>query len=426
MNEFEAKSLCILGRQPALGLAELESLYGAEHVKPLANAALLDTPAGEINFKKLGGTLKVAQLLSVLPSSNWESAYEYLAENIPKHLQNQRGGKFTLGVSVYGLDLSVKKLNTDLLSLKKIIRSQGRPARIVPNKTLQLNTAQVLYNNLTKRGAWELLVLRHGRQTYLAQTFFVQDIEAYAARDQVRPKRDARVGMLPPKLAQILINLSSPENRKQKTVNSKPRPIRILDPFAGTGVILQEALLMGYHVVGTDIEPRMVEYSKVNIQWLFKKYPRIEGHVVIEQGDATNYQWPRFSAVASEVYLGRPLNSLPPSDKLKEIVNDVNTIIKKFLQNLAPQLRAGQKVALAVPAWRNVKGRTFHRLPLLDAFDGATRRSASTLSKKVEWVDNLTSLGYNRVDFVHVKNDELVYFREDQIVARELLILEKR
>ena len=418
MSEFTPKSLCVLGRQPALGLAELESLYGAKHAKPLQNAALLDIPAGEINFKQLGGTLKVAQLLTVLHSSDWKSAYEYLAENIPKHLQHQLGGKFTLGISVYGLELSVKKLNTDLLSLKKIIRGFGRPVRIVPNKALQLNTAQVLHNNLTKRGAWELLLVRDGQQAYLAQTLFVQDIEAYAARDQARPKRDARVGMLPPKLAQIIINLAV--GKFESTVDSKQlivkkletnnsqlttkRALRVLDPFCGTGVILQEALLMGYHVIGTDIEPRLVEYSKANIQWLVEKYPQIEGQVVIEVGDATNHRWPRFSVVASEVYLGRPLSSLPGPNKLKGIISDVNTIIKKFLQNLAPQLRAGQKVVLAIPAWRNVKGQSFHKLPLLD---------------------NLTSLGYNRVDFVHTNNDELVYFRENQIVARELLILER-
>ena len=62
MKEFSAKSLCILGRQPKLGLAELESLYGQEHVKPVPGAALLDIVVGDINFKKLGGMLKVAQL----------------------------------------------------------------------------------------------------------------------------------------------------------------------------------------------------------------------------------------------------------------------------------------------------------------------------------------------------------------------------
>lgn len=411
MEDFEPKALCILGRQPALGLAELESLYGAEHLRPIAGHALLDVPAGGINFKRLGGTIKVARLLNVLPTSDWKSAYDYLAANIPKHLQQLPSGTFTLGVSVYGLDVNVKKLAADLLSLKKIIRASGRSVRIVPNKTLELNSAQVLHNKLTHLGAWELLLVRDGGQTYLAQTLFVQDIEAYAARDQARPKRDARVGMLPPKLAQILINLAVGQveglgargKGLDSTPNPKPSPLRVLDPFCGTGVILQEALLMGYHVIGTDVEPRMVDYAKANIKWLVEKYPAIEGQVVIETADATSYQWPRFSAVTSELYLGRPLTALPQPEKLREIIGDVNTITKKFLANLSAQLKVGQSVALAVPAWKTKNG--FEHLPLLD---------------------NLTSLGYNRVSFVHTKNDELIYFREDQIVARELIILEAR
>ncbi|MDO8591445.1 MAG: hypothetical protein Q7R60_00770 [bacterium] len=414
MIEFEPKSLCILGRQPALGLAELESLYGAEHIRPLPGAALLDVPAGEINFKCLGGTIKVAQVLAVLPTNSWKSAYDHLASNMPKHLQHLPGGTFTLGVSVYGLDVKVQKLGADLLSLKKIIRSSGRSVRIVPNKTLELNSAQVLHNKLTHRGAWELLLVRAGDQTYLAQTLFVQDIEAYGARDQARPKRDARVGMLPPKLAQILVNLSVPaENRESRMENGEEIPnsqfpirnsrVRVLDPFCGTGVILQEALLMGYHVIGSDIDQRMADYATENLKWLVQKYPDIEGSVALDMADACNYHWPRFSCVASEVYLGRPLNSLPAADKLKEIINDVNTVTKKFLNNLAAQLKPGQPVCLAVPAWRRPNGGLIH-LPVLD---------------------HLTDMGYNRVSFVHVANKDLLYFREDQIVARELLILEK-
>jgi hypothetical protein len=107
--------------------------------------------------------------------------------------------------------------------------------------------------------------------------------------------------------------------------------------------------------------------------------------------------------VASETYLGRPLGTLPQPEKLKEIVRDVDTITKKFLANLNAQLRVGQSVALAVPAWRTKNG--FVHLPV---------------------IDRLTDMGYNRRSFVHVKNDELIYFREGQIVARELLVLERR
>src|SRR3990167_7432590 len=96
-NGFEAKSLCILGRQPALGLAELECLYGPYHIQPVGDHALLDIPDGEINFQRLGGTIKVAKLLAILPYSGWARIFNYLSENIPTHLEHLPPGSFTLG-----------------------------------------------------------------------------------------------------------------------------------------------------------------------------------------------------------------------------------------------------------------------------------------------------------------------------------------
>src|SRR5207248_3065796 len=107
-------------------------------------------------------------------------------------------------------------------------------------------------------------------------------------------------------------------------------------------------------------------------------------------------------AVASEIYLGRPLAAIPPPSNLNQIVQDVNTISRKLLRNLATQIKPGTPVVLAVPAWRGPN--RLHHLPLLD---------------------QLTDMGYNRLSLVHAKNDDLVYFREDQIVARELLVLKK-
>jgi tRNA (guanine10-N2)-dimethyltransferase len=394
MSSFNEKSLCVLGRLPKLGLVELESLYGAPHVKPLAGAALLDLPAEDINFKRLGGTIKTARVLARLPYKDWHRLVAYLRAAVPEHLQGLPEGKFTLGVSVYGLNVSVPEINRSLLAIKKLIKDSGRPVRAVPNKTSELSSAQVLHNKLTHKGSWELILMADGHDTIIAQTLFVQDIDAYAGRDQARPARDAKVGMLPPKLAQTIINLA--EARENPNV-------RILDPFCGTGVLLQEALLMGYSVFGTDIDPRMIDFSKRNIQWLVRRYPAITGSVVIEPADATSYRWSRFTAIASEVYLGRPLNKLPDDQTLKKIISDTNTITSKFLNNLAPQLEPGRKLCLAVPAWQK-SPKSFIRLPLLA---------------------KLTDMGYNIVNFKHVRDDELVYFRENQVVARQILVLKK-
>lgn len=400
MKEFQPKTVCILGRQPALGLAELESIYGAEHVRPLGNHALLDIPTEEIDFKRLGGTIKVTRVLAELPYSNWPRLAKYLTDKIPEHLQHLPEGKFTLGISIYDLKVGNRDINRAALEIKSVIKKTGRPVRVVPNKSAALNSAQVLHNRLTHKGAWELVYISYGSRALLAQTLFVQDIEAYGARDQARPARDARVGMLPPKLAQVLVNLAS--GPLQQSTADLTR-VRVLDPFCGTGVVLQEALLMGYSVIGTDIDKRMVDYSKKNIKWLFQKYPMLEGSVDIEQADATTYDWPGFSTIASEVFLGRPLAKRPSETDLKQIVSDANTIIKKFLQNLSPQLQSGRTFCIAVPAWRRPGGQIIS-LPVLA---------------------KLTDMGYNYLDLAHVLRKDLVYYREDQIVARQLLRLKK-
>jgi tRNA G10 N-methylase Trm11 len=393
MSEFQAKSLAILGRQPKLGMAELESLYGSKHLRPLKGAVLLDMSTQEISFKRLGGTIKLAQVLTVLPNTNWQDVLQYLIDKIPEHMQFQPTGKFTLGLSIYDLPVSLNDQTKGLMAIKRVIRSTGKSVRIVPNKTPILNSAQVLHNKLTTKGAWELVLMRNGQKTILAQTIFVQDIDAYAARDQARPARDARVGMLPPKLAQLIVNLANP-----------PKDGVVLDPFCGTGVVLQEALLMGFSVVGTDLNELMVQYSDKNLTWLIDKKPELANKYKLEQGDATNYKWPgEINAVASEIYLGRPLSKIPASEELYKIASDVNTIFKKFLSNLSQQIKSGSRLSLAVPAWRIKNG--FINLPALD---------------------NLSDLGYNQVDFKHVGQKDLVYFREGQIVARKLIVLEKK
>lgn len=386
------KTLCILGRQPELGLAELERLYGAEKVRPLRGAALLDLDISEIDFRRLGGTMKLARVLATQPSTQWSGIASFLLQAVPEQLRYAPPGKFTLGLSVYNLPTPATEINKLGLSIKKAVKADDRPMRVVPNKSPELNSAQVLHNKLTTIGAWELLIVGDGAQTIIAQTMFVQDIEAYAARDQARPKRDSRVGMLPPKLAQIMVNLTGAEASQT-----------LLDPFCGTGVILQEALLTGLAVIGTDMESRMVEYSQHNLDWLRQQLNRSLPEAEFEVADATDYTWSAdFDVVASEVYLGRAFTSPPRPEILKQNTSDVNLIIKKFLQNLKDQTKPGLRLCLALPAWPNQKD--FDHLPLLA---------------------NLTDMGYNRVALKHVTFDQLIYYREGQFVARELAILER-
>jgi tRNA G10 N-methylase Trm11 len=197
--------------------------------------------------------------------------------------------------------------------------------------------------------------------------------------------------MLPPKLAQTIVNLG--------TGQLAPTPDHVvLDPFCGTGVVLQEALLMGYGAYGTDLETRMIDYSQQNLAWLGTSTTPL-----LAIGDATDFGWePRgFACVATETYLGTPLTGWPRPEKLHQIAGTCNVILEKFLRNMGQQIPAGTRLCLAMPAWKSPEGKITH-LPLLD---------------------RLEEIGYNRVSFSLAKSSELVYYRPDQIVARELVVI---
>lgn len=397
--------IAILGRQPKISCAELESLFGHSLVEQISEAvALIDTEA-PLPQPRLGGTIKSATVLEVLKNSDADTAFTHLQALIPRLATDYPDGKLQLGVSIYGYKVHKNWLLKQLLILKKIIKRSERSVRIIENKSQVLEAAQVIYNKLTAERGMEILLIKNGSDCIIAKTTAVQNIDDYAARDHGRPKRDAFVGMLPPKLAQIMINLG---NQAQTTEQKNLKKDRILlDPFCGTGVIPQEALIMGYKVVATDLSEKMVDYTDANIRWL-KQTTDYSGTVLsIDVADATQATWSKadvFTSIVCETYLGTPLSGLPRPAKLDEIIDEANSIAHGFLKNIAPQLAPGTRMCIALPAW-NIGNKAFKHLKVLDS---------------------LEKLGYNRVEFVHASIDQLIYHRPDQIVARQLTILEKK
>jgi len=414
------QSLLILGRQPALGMAEIESLYGADKLQPVGSkAVIVDVDPCLLAFDRLGGSVRFCKVLTTLDTDDWHKIEKFLLDVSPGHSQNMPTGKMLLGLSLYDFNVPLKQIEATGLKIKKAIRKTGRPVRLVPNKETELSTAQVIHNHLTGTNGWELIFVKDGPKTVVAQTVKIQDIESYTKRDRERPKRDAKIGMLPPKLAQILINLASghiPEDKLESICEIPaeqplPQPLlgkKVLDPFCGTGVVLQEAILMGYGAYGTDIDKRMVDYSQHNVgEWLRSWYD-YQTEFDVKTGDATSYKWSmqqglNFDFIASETYLGRPFTAKPTDEILAQTVAECNLIIKKFLQNISSQIKSGIRLCIAVPCWQ-IRPNEFKHLPL---------------------IDQISDLGYNRISFEHVRDEDLVYHRPDQIVARQLIVIEK-
>ena len=383
--------IAILGRQPALGMAELERVFGDVTWFSDQSAVI---NADSFSIEQLGGTLKAGRIVAELSNADWRRASMKLVQAYTQAWSGTEG-KVTLGISAYGFNVSPRDIQKTGIILKQKLKANGVSLRMIPNQDNELSTATSHHNKLgLSDNKVELLVVRSKNgKVIIAESTGAQNITALARRDQERPKRDAFVGMLPPKLAQIMINLTG----KHSDGN------RILDPFCGTGVIPQESLLLGYDTYGTDLADKMIDYTNANLQWL-KDTHHVRGSWTVEQGDAMEAIWNSpIDAVACESYLGQPFSAPPSSSKLIEVRGNCNHIISQFLRNMLGQINVGTPLCVAVPAWRDGNG-DFTHLPL---------------------IDQLEQLGYARVAFKNVRNSELLYYREDQIVARELLVLEK-
>ena len=393
------KYVAIAGRQPLISLAEIQALYdkAARLVGKKLVFFKIDEDDGKNispDINRLGGSLKLGRFFD----TDFSKLVKFLATAHPE-------GKITLGISDFSKQKKSGLAKQKSMELKRNLARMGRSARVITSNEPEISSATAHHNQLgEKAGCFEIFLI--DREIYLS--LGTQNITAYTERDQARPARDAKVGMLPPKLAQILINLCS----------KLPEEARVLDPFCGTGVVLQEAAIMGYVPYGTDLNERMVEYSKKNLSWLFnernqkrfkilpdliqKKDQIIEA---VSVGDATNFTWEgEIDAVAFEGYLGAPMSKPPVDIKFKTEKAKCKEIAMGFLKNITPQIKSGTPVVMALPAWLRENGK-YAGLNILD---------------------EIQEMGYNFEKFQDLSQSDLLYYREGQIVAREIIVIRKR
>ena len=393
------KYVAIAGRQPLISLAEIQALY--DKAARLVGKKLVFfeiNEDGEENISpdinRLGGSLKLGRFFD----TDFSKLAKFLATAYPE-------GKITLGISDFSKQKKSGLAKQKSMELKRNLARVGRSVRVITSNEPEISSATAHHNQLgEKAGCFEIFLI--DREIYLS--LGTQNITAYTERDQARPARDAKVGMLPPKLAQILINLCG----------KLPEGARVLDPFCGTGVVLQEAAIMGYLPYGTDLNERMVEYSKKNLSWLFNERNQKRFKILpdliqkkdqilkaILVGDATNFTWEgEIDAVAFEGYLGAPMSKPPVDIKFKTEKAKCREIAIGFLKNITPQIKSGTPVVMALPAWLRENGK-YAGLNILD---------------------EIQEMGYNFEKFQDLSQSDLLYYREGQIVAREIIVIRKR
>jgi len=389
------KYFFVLGKNQALSLAELAAVFGQENVSrgKLCQGGVLvmdlaDPPEMHSVIRGLGGTIKIGPVIDAL--SPEELSIDSLLPKLESVLAG-RGGKFRFGLSVYG---KIKLNSKDLaMGIKRYLRAQGVSSRWVTSKEPVLSSVVVSENKLTDPGI-ELVFLRSGSQVLLARTEVVQPYKELSFRDYGRPARDDRSGMLPPKLAQVMINLAQ----------AKWQDL-LWDPFCGSGTILTEAALMGYkRLGGSDMSEQAVTDTRQNLEWTKEKFA-VGPEAVIRQtnilGLPQELKKRRIGAIVSEGYLGPQRGGFD----LARTVAELEELYTKSLEVFSRVAKPGGRVVLA---WPQIKGEFLFasglKLP-------AGIEIEKPLPEQFRFLEGYTA------------RQTLLYKRPQQKVGREILVL---
>ena len=420
-----------LGRVYTLSLAELFAVFEQKSVpfkiKELYTEVLIiETPAAldfESLQRRLGGVVKIIEIVDTLPRKKATdflsfTLKDYLHPNIIRsHFIKPQGGKLQLGISIYkaGPDQRLFGQNKRIgMELKRGLTMVGLSSRIVipEGASLALPSVAVTNNLLLQKGA-EIDLIVTAKQVYVGKTATVQDFQDYGRRDYQRPVRDTRIGMLPPKVAQEMINLAKiPES-------SKAGGEYVLDPFCGSGTILQEAMLMGYRVHGSDVSDKAVEAAEKNLNWFRPRYKRPPNRFEVAVSDVKDLEKnvmenKKIACVVTEGTLGPPYDKPPGEKEIEKNFKELAKLHTAAFSELYKLLPAQGRIVIAFPAYRKNSG--YVSFPGLDKILELGYDIQAPLDEKL-----LAQYPFLKV----TPRRSIIYDRKDQIVVREIMIFKK-
>lgn len=384
------KRFLVLGTHPEISLAEVRAVIG--DVKPIMSDSVAIIEATDWNSAdlqdRLAGIVKLGDVID-------ERALDVLDGKIlADHIEARpRGDRILFGITIVGgSGKDRQELKHLPIRLKRELQERGKSVRWVTGDNGNLSPAAISKLDLTTKG-YDFVIAIHGKTASICLTTQVQNIDAWSKRDYGRPFRDTKTGMLPPKLARMMVNLATPKHA-------------LLDPFCGGGTVIMEAALLhrDLTIVGSDIDARQIEGSRENTDWLVNEdilkpndLKRIDWKVCPAQTINKHLTGKQFDAIVTEGFLGTPLSGRETESTLEK----ERLIVEKL--------------------WNET-------LPVLSAMQPAGGRLVAV------WPDFITQYGTFSVNPIKAAENAgysmlgkpLTYARPDQHVHRKIVILIKK
>ena len=262
------------------------------------------------------------------------------------------------GVSIYTSDEQADKNQVielhkaTLKQIKKAKSAEGIRVRYINSREVALTSGQIVGTSLLEKGV-EIVLFSDSGVLSVGKTLAVQDIEGFSKREFERPAINKRMGMLPVKLCRIMINLAK-----------VPKGSVIWDPFCGSGTLLNEALLMGYDVLGSDISNDAMIESHANLEWLSKNYDLkhraynlfnydVKSKDKRIEKDLKNTE---VAAIAFEPYMGAPARQPMSPRQADGRISDLMDLLQPLMRRLEFLKMDGVRVVAVIPAYKTHKG----------------------------------------------------------------------
>jgi tRNA G10 N-methylase Trm11 len=395
------KYFFVPGHEWDLSLAELKTLlnsFGVSYVEIKVTPQLFifdinfDIDFAIEFFEQLGGFVRFGFVV--------DEPYQYLENNVvDQALENDERVNFS--VSLLGDSQKVKSMKSQKnklgMDLKRWLKSKSIKCRFVSDfKKPKSSTVLLEKNDVLDDGfELDLLLFSDKKDREWGFTLAVQDFENFSKRDYDRPRSNKQKGMIPPKLGRIMINLARPSQSQPNadTFQKGQKPnlkklnsnLTLWDPFCGSGTILQEGMVLGYNVTGSDVDKTAISETKENTSWISETYMISHKKYEIFQHDITEKidKSLEFNIIATEPYLGPVQLETTLVNEVEKILNKLRPLYKAIQQRINEQDCHG-RMAIVVPGFRTHQDWLDMDFPFIDD-SPLTDVSKDISQKPLQW-----------------------------------------
>ena len=259
-------------------------------------------------------------------------------------LAHPRGtGKLIFAFTWHGTSALGKRFP---LEFKRALKATERSVRWFENEG-DVSPAAIAKLGLIEDG-YDFTLVEEGDMCWIAVTHEVQNADAWTKFDMERPRRNAKNGMTPPKLASMMVHLAG-------------HPPTVLDPFCGSGTIVAGAMMAGSSVVyGSDVSANILADARQNIGWAQGEGllpAECVAHLTI--ADARKHiplEPESIDAIITEGYLGAPLQGHESQAYLEREAEGVRALWEEALPRLHRVLKPNGCIITAWPSYKLQSG----------------------------------------------------------------------